>query len=252
MLRHYQDNGILFPEEVDPFTGHRYYRAEQLVTAHWVVALRDAGVPVPGIAEVLAHRDDPERLSNLMADQRRRIAAERERVDRLQKAFDRISTYLQESPMDINVRTETIPAHTVAAIRRIIANYSDEGVLWGELAQLLPGSGAAPKPDGLGGATFRDQDYRETDADVEVWLQVAEPFEADAPLMCRHIPAAEVVMATLKGSYEGMSEVTAAIGAYIAANRLETGPMFNIYRVSPAQNPDPGSWVTDVCFPILH
>ena len=45
--------------------------------------------------------------------------------------------------------------------------------------------------------------------------------------------------------------VTGAIGAYLAEHQLRTGPMFNIYRVSPAQNPDPSSWVTDVCFPIL-
>ena len=46
--------------------------------------------------------------------------------------------------------------------------------------------------------------------------------------------------------------VTAAVGAYLAAHHLETGPMVNIYRVSPAQNPDPSAWVTDVCFPILR
>lgn len=47
-----------------------------------------------------------------------------------------------------------------------------------------------------------------------------------------------------------MPEVTAALGAYIAAHDLSTGPMLNIYRVSPAQNPDPAAWVTEVCFPV--
>lgn len=162
MLRHYQDNGILEPDSVDPYTGHRYYRAEQLVTAHWVVAMRDAGLPVADIAQALIHRDNPERLRELLTHQRRRIAAERERVVNLENAFDR----------------------TVA------------------------------------------------------------------PLACRQVPAVDVVMATLKGGYEGLPEVTAAIGAYIAANGLETGTMSNIYRVSPAQNPDPATWVTEVCFPI--
>lgn len=48
-----------------------------------------------------------------------------------------------------------------------------------------------------------------------------------------------------------MPEVTAAVGTHIAANDLSVGPMFNIYRVSPAQNLDPSTWVTDVCFPIV-
>ena len=250
MLRHYQDNGILEPDSVDPYTGHRYYRAEQLVTAHWVVAMRDAGLPVADIAQALIHRDNPERLRELLTHQRRRIAAERERVVNLENAFDRINTYLQESPMDINVRTETLSAHTVAAIRRIIPTYSDEGALWSELSNLLPVSTAVPSPHGLSGATFYDAEFREADVDVEVWLQVEAPFVAVAPLACRQVPAVEGVMATLKGGYEGLPEVTAAIGAYIAANGLETGTMFNIYRVSPAQNPDPATWVTEVCFPI--
>lgn len=238
MLRHYQDNGILEPETVDPFTGHRYYRAEQLVTAHWVVRLRDAGFRVAEIAEVLAHRDDPGRLRQLMANQHQRIAAERLRVDQLEEAFTRINTYLEGFPMEINVRTETIPAHTVAAVRRVVNTYADEGVLWQELGQLLPASGAAPVFGGLGGATFHDPEYREADVDVEVWVQVAEPFEATPPLACQQIPARDVVLATLKGSYDAMPEVTAAIGAYIAGHGLHTGPMFNIYHVSPAQNPD--------------
>ena len=81
------------------------------------------------------------------------------------------------------------------------------------------------------------------------WLQVPSSFTPVAPLECRIIPPCEVVVATLQGSYEGMPEVTAAVGTHIAANGLSVGPMFNIYRVSPAQNPDPSTWVTDVCFP---
>jgi hypothetical protein len=27
--------------------------------------------------------------------------------------------------------------------------------------------------------------------------------------------------------------------------------MFHIYRVGPAENPDPSRWLTDVCFPVV-
>lgn len=252
MLRHYQDQGVLVPAVIDPFTGHRYYRPDQVVTGHWVVRLRDAGFPVAEIRWVLDNRDDPDTLRDAMAARQSHLDADRARLDGQTAAFNLISTYLQESTMDINVRTIHLPAMTVASLRRVLASYADEGTLWHEIGTLMAQSGTRmPDHDeGIGGATFHDPDYRETDTDVEVWLQVAAPFEPVPPLTCRELPAREVVVATLLGSYEGMSQVTAAIGAYLAARQLRTGPMFNIYRVSPAQNPDPASWVTDVCFPI--
>jgi DNA-binding transcriptional MerR regulator len=253
MLRYYQEQAVLEPAVVDGFSGHRFYRPEQIVDAHWVVRLREAGLPVAEIRQVLAHRDDPGRLREVMNVHRERLAADRALLDGKSAAFARIATYLEESTMNINPRQEHLPAMTVAALRRILPGYDDEGVLWQEIGDLMARSGAAmPEHDrGLGGATFHDTDYRESDVDVEVWLQVETPFGPVAPLTCQQVPEQEVVIATLTGSYDGMPELTAAIGSYIGANRLRTGPMFNIYRVSPVQTPDPAAWVTDVCFPIL-
>lgn len=41
-----------------------------------------------------------------------------------------------------------------------------------------------------------------------------------------------------------------AFGTFLAERGLTTGPMFNIYRVGPVQNPDPSNWVNEVCFSI--
>lgn len=253
MLRHYQEQGVLEPAVIDRFTGHRFYSPEQMVDAHWIVRLRDAGLPVSEIGDALAHRGDPERLRKIMSAHGERLSHERARLDGKSAAFDRLNDYLQESTMDIDVRQVRLPAMTVAALRRVLPSYGAEGQLWQEIGPLMARSGVA-MPDhgeGLGGATFHDPEYRESDVDVEVWLQVAGPFTPVAPLECRDVPARDVVAATLRGSYDGMPAVTAAIGSYIAARNLTTGPMFNIYRVSPVQNPDPTSWVTDVCIPIV-
>lgn len=253
MLRHYQEQGILLPASVDPFTGHRYYRPEQLVDARWVTLMRDAGLPVADIATALDHRDDPAQLRGLLDAHRARLGEDRARLENRESAFDRISTYLRSSAMTITVRQETLPAMTVASLRRVLPGYEDEGKLWGEIGGLMGRSGAR-MPDhheGIGGATFWDPEYRESDVDVEIWLTVDGPFQPTAPLVCRQIPAQEIVVATMNGSYEQMPAITEAIGAYIAGHGLTTGPMFNIYRVGPAQDPNPENWVTDVCFPIV-
>ncbi|RZS60627.1 MerR family transcriptional regulator [Xylanimonas ulmi] len=254
MLRHYQEQRVLEPLVTDPFTGHRFYSAAQVTDAHWIVRLRDAGLPVAEIGEVMANRGDPGRLRAIMSTHAERLSGERARLEGMSAAFDRINAYLQESTMDIDVRQVHMPAMTVAALRRVLPSYGDEGQLWQEIGPLMARSGVAmPDHDqGIGGATFHDPEYRDSDVDVEVWLQVAAPFTPVAPLRRQDVPARDVVVATLRGGYDGMPEVSAAIGAYIAARGLTTGPMFNVYRVSPAQNPDPAAWVTDVCLPIVE
>ena len=44
MLRHYDEIGLLVPEETDPWTGYRRYAAAQLMTANRITALRGLGV----------------------------------------------------------------------------------------------------------------------------------------------------------------------------------------------------------------
>lgn len=67
-------------------------------------------------------------------------------------------------------------------------------------------------------------------------------------MQCQEIPQQEVVTATLRGNYSPMPAVTKAMGNYIAERDLRTSPMFTIYWVGPVQNPDPSSWITEVCF----
>lgn len=250
MLRHYQEHGVLAPARTDPFTGHRYYRPEQLADANLAVQLRDAGFTVEKIAH-LVQSSDPAGVEAAIDAQRRVLSRQREELYTQLVALDRVSTTLKGRPEMTDVTTTTLPTMEIASLRKVIPSYADEGLLWQEIMPLLQQSGAAFPAGGISGATFYDPDYRESDVDVEVWIQVAGSFEAVPPLEYRSEPAREVVTATLMGDYSQMPAVTAAAGAFIAEHRLRTGPMFNIYRVSPAQNPDPSSWVTDVTFPIL-
>ena len=77
-LRLYGNNGILAPAWVDPESGYRYYRLEQLRTATLIAFLRRAGMP---LAEIRSFLRDPT-LSRLEKFERRSVDefAERRRV----------------------------------------------------------------------------------------------------------------------------------------------------------------------------
>lgn len=57
-LRHYAEIDLLPPAYVDPDTGYRYYRDDQLPVARRIAMLRDLDVPLPVIRDV---RDAPPR-----------------------------------------------------------------------------------------------------------------------------------------------------------------------------------------------
>ncbi|MFC8920414.1 MerR family transcriptional regulator [Streptomyces sp. NPDC057116] len=62
-LRFYADCGLLRPAEVDPFTGYRYYGADQVPRAVTLRRLREAAMPLAVVGAVLdAGPDDAARL----------------------------------------------------------------------------------------------------------------------------------------------------------------------------------------------
>ncbi|MFE0462597.1 MerR family transcriptional regulator [Kitasatospora sp. NPDC058965] len=89
-LRHYDELGLLRPAEVDPFTGYRYYRAEQLEQARLVAHLRRIGVPLGTIRELCGLA--PERAAEqLTAYWERVLAATAERQQLVDLLVDRLT-----------------------------------------------------------------------------------------------------------------------------------------------------------------
>lgn len=104
-LRHYDELDILRPAWVDPETGYRSYRRDQLETARTITRLRDLEMPLEGIRAFMAS-DDPTERRRLMTDHRGRIEA---RTLRLQYVLHAVSR-LAADPAD-----DTEPTHAKEA-----------------------------------------------------------------------------------------------------------------------------------------
>lgn len=77
-LRHYDQVGLLAPSRIGS-NGYRYYDAASLVRLQRVMLLRELGLGIPAIAELLdGQRDDVAALES----HRHWLAAERDRIDR--------------------------------------------------------------------------------------------------------------------------------------------------------------------------
>lgn len=65
-LRHYDEIGLLRPRRVNPQNGYRYYSAEQLHRLHRILVLRDLGLPLAEIAQLLAEDVTDEQLRAIL------------------------------------------------------------------------------------------------------------------------------------------------------------------------------------------
>ncbi len=80
-LRHYDELGLLAPAEVDPDTGYRFYRPEQLERARQIARLRDLDVPLPRVSAWLAAGEDERR--QILARHRAEVEARTSRQLRI-------------------------------------------------------------------------------------------------------------------------------------------------------------------------
>ena len=169
-LRHYDDVGLLHPTRVDPDTGYRWYAPEQLARLHRILALRDLGVPLGEIAELLGNDVTVEQLRGILllrrAEARDRMTAEADRLARVEARLQQ----LEEGDMDdYEVIVKGLdPVRLVTASQDV----ADPSAIGDALGVLYPRLHAAL---GRHGVEFREPSYalyEDTD-DEDLSLRVA-------------------------------------------------------------------------------
>ncbi|WP_112240263.1 MerR family transcriptional regulator [Kribbella monticola] len=90
-LRHYDAIGLLPPASIGG-NGYRYYEQPQLLRLQQILVLRELGLGLPAIAEVLDQQTDE---VEALRDHHRRLLAERDRLDTLVGTVARTIAELQ-------------------------------------------------------------------------------------------------------------------------------------------------------------
>lgn len=86
-VRHYDAEGLLPPAVVDPHSGYRHYRADQVPVATSIAVLRGLDVPLAIVREVL-DAPDADSVALVLAAQRDRWAAELSRREEILRSLD--------------------------------------------------------------------------------------------------------------------------------------------------------------------
>ena len=252
MLRHYDEIGLLKPAETDCFTDYRYYREDQLPTAGRIAALKDMGFSLADIIRILEVYDDREQLEKFFSVRQKELEDLSRDTEHKLTLLDAARRRLRkEENMDYNVTIKTIPERYAATVRMIIPRYEDEGMIWGTMAEETGRMKLTEADPCLCAVTYLDGEYREKDVDMMAWKTVKGSYPDTEHVKFRTLPEVTVASCTYQGSYTQITDVYAAVVAWMDANGYEpAGPMFNIYHVSPHETQNPDEFVTEICYPV--
>ena len=191
-LRLYDENGLLPPARVDPASGYRYYRLEQLAQATTIRLLRRAGMPLGQIRAFLVdpsvtRLDEYERtLLGELADRRLVLRYLRRR--------------LEEETM-FKVETKQVEAQPYVSRTKKVRVPELEPFINETIAELW----TANTPSGSAFTIYHGEVNEEDDGPVEVCVPTADGD--------RRLPAGEVAFTIATGDQCRFPEI---IGAYDA------------------------------------
>lgn len=248
-LRVYHDMGLLVPSEVDPGSGYRAYSPSQLTDAAIIRALREVGVSLQDIQTVLDGRDIG-LVRKVLAEQADRFQAGLDAVTRL---VDDLSFETDAEMPGIELRREQ-PRIVLAVEGSPAMEELGMFVRRAEttVAEAAAASGAVV--DGCYGACYPAPlvDDRQ---DVLAFLPIAGPVLvaqefASVGVRVDELPACDVAVLELHGSYLGLDGGYRRLGAWVAFHAAPAEhPVRELY-LTPMAGPEDDA-VTQLLWPVV-
>ena len=249
MLRHYEKCGILFPAEIDKFTGYRQYSAGQISLVQNIVMLRDLGFSIEEIEDILPKLDDFAYMNKILRAKADAVQAaieiEQAKLDRLLGMSNSIRK--ERNILVYDIELKQVPAVKVISLRGIIPKYNQEGLLWEKLWRYV-GENAIDCLNG-GYSTYFDDEYKESNPDVEIAIAVSELGTSDGNFIYKEyeeIPLAATVLFTgpFDGGYDTACE---KLARWLEDNNYSTtGYLRGHVITSPEDEPDSQKWQTEL------
>jgi DNA-binding transcriptional MerR regulator len=246
MLRHYDKLGLLVPSQTDHWTGYRYYTIEQLPRLHRVIALKELGLSLEQIGALLEKGDDlpVDQLRGMLllrqSELQRELQEQQMRLVEVEARLRQIEQQGQPSPYEIVVKA--VEALPVASVREIVPHVAEMGFycknLYHHLYKELGRLGVEPLTPEI--TLYHEEEYKETDLDVEIGVAVNEAFlnrpPATEDLLFRALPAAPLTAAMIyEGPFDAITEAILELLRWVGMHgHVPAGPLRELHLSGPA------------------
>ena len=251
-LRHYEQKGLLLPDEVDEWTGYRYYSIEQMQKLNTIRDLQKLGFSLDEIKELYDYgsytpsirkitekiRETDEQLKLLLARRRQLLDWRNSRKEI--KTMEKFSIL-------------SLPEIIVASHREIIPNYEALGAICvNKIAPEMQRLGCKCPPPGYCFTIEHNKEYKPTDIDIEYCEQVEELGTDSTIIQFKTLPAIPKALCMKHyGPYDRFYESYVELFKYIDEQGYKiVGQHRTCYVDGPWNQEDPEKWLSILQIPI--
>lgn len=252
-LRHYEQIGLLLPDEVDEATGYRYYRMEQMQRLNAIKDLKSLGFSLDEIKDIYdddTHTPSLEILEAKIDDCRRQLRELEQRRLRLAVLADSRKQLLIMEKFSI----QSLPEIIVASHREVVENYDAIGamcvnVIGPEMQRL----GCKCPPPGYCFTIEHDKEYKPKDIDIEYCEQVEEVGENSAIITFKRLPAVPTALCMKHvGPYDRFYQSYVELFKYAEEQGYQiAGAPRTCYIDGCWNQEDPEKWLSIIQLPVI-
>ncbi len=251
-LRHYEQKGLLIPDEVDEWTGYRYYSIEQMQKLQAIRDLQRLGFSLDEIKDLCDSYSCTPTIDQLTEKIEETEAQLRQLIARRDRLIDWRNARKQMTTME-KFSIQSLPEIIVASHREVLPNYAAIGPMCvNKIGPEMQRLGCKCPPPGYCFTVEHDREYKPTDVDIEYCEQVEEMGEDSAIIQFKRLPTVPKALCMKHiGPYERFYESFIEAFRYIDEQGYKPIGQHRTCYIDGAWNQeDPEKWLSVIQIPI--
>lgn len=249
-LHYYDEVGLVKPHRVDDENGYRYYTTAQLIQIHQILSLRQAGLSISEIQDIMSGNDRKEILRGKQAELEQELVQVQRRIARVNHILQHMK---EDYFMEYQAIIKELPACIVYSKRFILPNYD-------ALFEIIPKIGeevsqanpelkcANPEYCFL---VDHDVEYKEKDINVEFCEAVTAYGNPVGDITFKEISAVDAVCVMHRGSYNDLGKAYAFAFQFIEENGYEIADSPRESHIDGIWNKETeDEWLTEIQIPV--
>lgn len=257
-LRYYDDIGLFSPAQVDKFTGYRYYSVNQLPRLNRILALKELGLSLEQIGDMLDKALTPEQIRGMLmlkqAELQQQIQLEQMRLSYVESKLKQIE---QEGLMtDYEVVLKSVAPVHAATKRATASDWPHLGPTldraFDDLMNHVQAHGKlSEKPEECGITLYLDAEMPEKEIHVEAAFGVVGDIPSAGDIHVYMLPAIDTAATVVHhGSFATLDKAYHALIKWIESGDYEIcGPNREV-NLEYERGGDQSKFVTELQFPV--
>lgn len=250
-LRYYDEVGILKPAYVDKNNNYRYYTTKQLIPLSKIVSLRQMGISIDDVFNIMSGNDVKNILKQKEQELKREISYISEKLARINWILENKEAFF----MDYQVTIKDLPNCIVFYKQGVVSTTSEYGNFINKAIEEFKISNPNlinNNNDGYCYTKYLDKEFTNKNVSVEYASEVRDFGKETQNIKFKRLKSVKAACIYHKGRYENIGESFSYLYKWIEANGYTPCEGAREYYIDgPWNGTDEENYLTEIQIPII-